>query len=292
MLVGFEKKFIFIANLKTASTSIESLFGDFAEFKISQSAFGKHKGISAVEIFLEEFAGSSDLSGFFRFAVMRDPVRWLNSLYRSHKSVKFENTALSTLGMSFSEFLDVWCDINHDMARPQVERFKNRHGLIDIDYVIDFANLADGVRDVARSVNVEINELSPVDLDEKILRKIEKRYISDFEAREAFMKNSGRNPYRHIDSFLASAGSNIISDVGSELDQEKSLIIDVENHSAKDRRLTEDDVIWAFRYILGREPESYEAITSHLGLSSREVLRRALLESVEFRSSLSGIPSF
>lgn len=47
--------------------------------------------------------------------------------------------------------------------------------------------------------------------------------------------------------------------------------------------VTREDVIWGFRMILGREPESEEAIAAHLGLPDRPALRHALLDSAEFR---------
>lgn len=47
--------------------------------------------------------------------------------------------------------------------------------------------------------------------------------------------------------------------------------------------ITQEDVIWGFRMILGRDPESEVAIRAHLGLPDQAALRDALLNSVEFR---------
>lgn len=47
--------------------------------------------------------------------------------------------------------------------------------------------------------------------------------------------------------------------------------------------VTRDEVIWGFRYILGREPESEETITAHRGIRNLEALRAVLLSSAEFR---------
>ena len=49
--------------------------------------------------------------------------------------------------------------------------------------------------------------------------------------------------------------------------------------------VTREDVIWGFRMILGREPESEQAIAGHLGLPDRPALRHALLNSAESRRS-------
>ncbi|GGE95110.1 FkbM family methyltransferase [Stappia taiwanensis] len=48
--------------------------------------------------------------------------------------------------------------------------------------------------------------------------------------------------------------------------------------------ITKEDVIWAYRMILGREPESEEVIRLHMGLADREALRAAMLASQEFQS--------
>lgn len=48
--------------------------------------------------------------------------------------------------------------------------------------------------------------------------------------------------------------------------------------------IKEEDVITAYRMILGREPESQQAILSHLEFNSILELRYALLHSKEFKS--------
>lgn len=47
--------------------------------------------------------------------------------------------------------------------------------------------------------------------------------------------------------------------------------------------VTREDVIWAFRMILGRDPESEHAIQAHLVLPDRSALRDVLLDSTEFK---------
>ena len=51
--------------------------------------------------------------------------------------------------------------------------------------------------------------------------------------------------------------------------------------------LTTDEVIWAFRYCLGRDPESMEVIRSHAHFASWLDLRNALLGTREFAASAS-----
>ncbi|HEV8690721.1 MAG TPA: hypothetical protein VGQ91_10525, partial [Ideonella sp.] len=49
--------------------------------------------------------------------------------------------------------------------------------------------------------------------------------------------------------------------------------------------LTRDAVVWGFRLILGRDPESEEGIASHMALADEAALVESLLRSQEFRTS-------
>jgi SAM-dependent methyltransferase len=49
-----------------------------------------------------------------------------------------------------------------------------------------------------------------------------------------------------------------------------------------DRPVTREEVVWGYRLILGREPESEAAIEAHLRIVGVEALRRSLLGSTEF----------
>ena len=51
-----------------------------------------------------------------------------------------------------------------------------------------------------------------------------------------------------------------------------------------------DDVRWAYRMFLGRDPESPEAEVSHLAAIDRDDLRRKFMASGEFRSYFNGPP--
>lgn len=47
--------------------------------------------------------------------------------------------------------------------------------------------------------------------------------------------------------------------------------------------LTRDEVIWGYRYVLGREPESEDVILLYSGFSDRRAFREELLTSLEFQ---------
>jgi hypothetical protein len=54
-------------------------------------------------------------------------------------------------------------------------------------------------------------------------------------------------------------------------------------------RPTRDDVIWAYRLILGRDPESQSAINGHLCHETIAALRRTILNSEEFHGIYRGL---
>lgn len=56
---------------------------------------------------------------------------------------------------------------------------------------------------------------------------------------------------------------------------------------AQNEPISKDAVIAAFILLLGREPESEEAVDAHLGLASLDKLREAIMSSEEFKSKVS-----
>ena len=56
------------------------------------------------------------------------------------------------------------------------------------------------------------------------------------------------------------------------------------NHPVDNRPLTREEVVWAYRIMLGREPESETAIHNALSHKTREHLLQTIMKSVEFRA--------
>jgi len=50
--------------------------------------------------------------------------------------------------------------------------------------------------------------------------------------------------------------------------------------------LSREAVVWAYRYVLGREPEDDQVVDRHLHHADWEALRKAFMESMEFKSQL------
>ena len=161
MLLSLSHKFVFVANLKSASTAIEAALGPKAEIKVSATKFGKHDGLSAISNKFAWIKRYVPYEEFFVFGVIRDPVDYLLSLYNSHQKPAFDGKQQSTKDMSFDEFLGPWCERSWQ-ARPQRKRFEDEHGRLRVSYLIDLAALAEEFPRVCARL-----ELGPVDLGHK-----------------------------------------------------------------------------------------------------------------------------
>jgi len=199
MLLSLSHKFIFVANLKSASTAIESAIGDKAEIKLSATKFGKHDGLSAISNKFAWIKRYVPYEEFFVFGVMRDPVDYLLSLYNSHQKPAFDGKQQSTKGISFDEFLGPWCERSWQ-ARPQHKRFEDEHGRLRVSYLIDLATLAEEFPKVCARL-----DLGPIDLGHKnespeVLRRedllavqierVKEVYSADYE----YLRNRPRFP--------------------------------------------------------------------------------------------------
>jgi hypothetical protein len=154
MLLSLSKKFLFIANLKTASTSIEKVLGPYAELRLMQSNFGKHQSFADFAERFKWMLGLVDVNDLFIFGVMRDPVDYVLSIYNSHRSDTFKNNQrLYTGNMDFGQFITTWVPKNADQIRPQVTRFTSTDGRIAANLLISFDKLHEGLAMVAKKLN-------------------------------------------------------------------------------------------------------------------------------------------
>jgi hypothetical protein len=154
MLIGLNRRFIFIANLKTASSAIEQVLKPICEIAIADAPFGKHLPFFEIETRFPWIFDYIPRKEFFIFGVMRDPVDFVLSLYNSHASNGFRilHPWLYTGAMKFDEFVTTWCRENQDQMAPQYLRFLDRDGHIAPDLIISYNNLGGGLNYVARRI--------------------------------------------------------------------------------------------------------------------------------------------
>jgi len=193
MLLSLTKQFLFIANLKTASTSIERILSPHAEIRLLQANFGKHQ--TFVE-FAERFRwilSCTSVSDLFIFGVIREPVDFVLSLYNSHRRDQFkDNPKLYTGGLDFDGFISEWVPKNNDQLKNQYLRFLGSEGRLVTNLLISYGKLDSGLEIVAEKLGVpDLTKLprtntSPQGLKREDLTReqvdwIEKRFRKDIE---------------------------------------------------------------------------------------------------------------
>jgi hypothetical protein len=141
MLISFSHRFIFVSNLKTASTAIESALSPYSQIVIMNSELGKHDDLSNIISRYEVIFSRVPRRQFHVIGVMRDPVDYFLSLYRSHKKPAFFGTTLDSSIFTSEEFYSDWIPRFPDQWRPQWTRFLDTDGEFDLDFLIDFADL-------------------------------------------------------------------------------------------------------------------------------------------------------
>jgi len=156
MLLSLTKKFLFIANLKTASTSIERVLGPYSEVRLTQSRFGKHQSFAEFAERFRWLLNVANVNELFIFGVMRDPVDYVLSLYNSHRVEQFRGSPkLYTGNMDFAQFISDWVPKNIDQLRPQHSRFTSSEGRLVTNLIVSFENLPAGMKILAEHLQVK-----------------------------------------------------------------------------------------------------------------------------------------
>jgi len=190
MLLSLSRKFIFVANVKAASTSIEAALADFAEIRVRKTEFGKHNGLTAISADYPWVRRYVPYEAFFVFGVMRDPVDHLLSLYNAHSGEDLKGSAMPTRGMPFDKFMDAWRKDNWQ-AEPQHWHFQDKHGRFKMSHVIDYDRVTSDFNDICvrlgfgdlrlKHLNTSPETLKRSDLTAAQIARIEREYARDYE---------------------------------------------------------------------------------------------------------------
>lgn len=109
MILSLAPQFVFIANFKAASTTIEDILGPEADVWFGGGTRLKHMSLAEVETgFAFVFdRPATPLDDFFTFSVIRDPVDWLVSWFNFRSRPEIADQPEIFLGtIDFSEFVD------------------------------------------------------------------------------------------------------------------------------------------------------------------------------------------
>lgn len=157
MLISFQKKFIFVANTKTASSSIEAALAPYSDIFLSQDPWEKHQSIydfSQHNLRLLQSDGHR-FEDFFIFGVMRDPIEWIHSWFRYRKGNKVE----SPLSYNLS-FQDFWNKKDWNIQRQngrkflQSDLFLAPDGRVMTDMILPYHNLAHEFKQLCASFGI------------------------------------------------------------------------------------------------------------------------------------------
>ena len=151
MLIGFEKRFVFVASTKTASTSLEQVLRPHTDIVRAGTAQRKHIALRDIFPTYDFLFSQPDFApdSFFKFGVMRDPLDWIRSWYRYRLGNEVESPLPD--GMSFAEF---WArkdwNILHGDGRKNLQRdmFVDYDGQVLADVIIPYDRLDDMFRDI------------------------------------------------------------------------------------------------------------------------------------------------
>ena len=190
MIISSSKKFIFVANLKTASTSIENVLGQYADVWLRDSQYGKHLSTLDIINLLDSFPFDFKNIKFFKFGVMREPISFLKSLYNAHQVDYLDNTSLSTKNMSKDQFLYKWCKENCDQVNMQKNMFINQDENIIVNYILKYENLHNDLNknfkklgiavDIIPNFNVSPRTHEELHFDKSDIRSLQDIYADDY----------------------------------------------------------------------------------------------------------------
>lgn len=158
MQVGFVKKFIFVANTKTASTSIEAALMPHSDIVRAGTPQRKHasldEGIRTYPVIFNNPHHRPER--YFKFGVMRDPIDWIGSWYRYRSG----NQVDSPLPRDMS-FADFWAMKDWNIRRGngsknlQRDMFTTPDGTLLADVIIPYAKVGEMFPEICRLLKIE-----------------------------------------------------------------------------------------------------------------------------------------
>ena len=109
MLVFWKQRLAILATPKTGSTAIEAALESVADVAIRRPPALKHMDVARFQRHFAPYLAEASGAGFTVVALMREPRAWLGSWYRNRQRDEMHETAESTQGLSFDDFVAAWC---------------------------------------------------------------------------------------------------------------------------------------------------------------------------------------
>ena len=181
MIISDRFGFLFVANLRTASTSIHHALGEVGSLVWNATSGAKHATLADVH----ELLGARRIQHLYKWAVIRDPVAYLWSMYEFHKADAFDGKPHSTKGKTFEEFYRG--EAHGWMRVPQSSRFLGPGGDYGLDFLITMDRLAEGFGYVKSRLGlpnvlllVTNATVQPPDVPDALQGRIRDEYADDY----------------------------------------------------------------------------------------------------------------
>lgn len=154
-MISSSHKFVFAANTKSASTSIEHVLTPLSDQVIASSPARKHLPLAALKHEQPALFGE-ERDSYFMFGVMRDPIDWINSWFRYRSG----NDVEAPLPSDWT-FEDFWrrgdWNINHPDGSGkylQSDIFCDKDGTVLADVILRYETLEEDFHEICEIIGI------------------------------------------------------------------------------------------------------------------------------------------
>jgi hypothetical protein len=151
MQISISKRFIFLANSKTGSTSIEAALEPYADFVWEGTPKVKHASwievMAAFKVMFEMAAYAPEK--FMRFGVIREPAEWILSWYNYRRFTRHGGVPKDT---SFESF---WRSDDWVKRKTQRAHFLDDDGICRFNLIIPLGQLRDALPRLCKAMGIE-----------------------------------------------------------------------------------------------------------------------------------------
>jgi len=206
--------YLFIANKKVASTTIQNLLYPYADVVYYRPRRGKHLSLAQARQQMDAW-GVKEPEACFSYGVVRDPVDWLESWYKFRQRQGLKRKGHPSRARSippdcglldFAEEAVADCSVLFARVGNQADYFKNESGVIDIDYLARYDNIVSdlqplmalpGLAPLALLSHQRYNE-SPTradvsNIDRELRNRVNQKFAEDTELFSALARGKYRS---------------------------------------------------------------------------------------------------
>lgn len=193
MLISVRKRFVFIANSKVGSTSIQTILTPYAEINRAGTPQRKHAPWSEVQREYSFLFGNPEYASetFFKFGVIRESLDWVRSWFNYRRG----NTRVEHPLPPDTDFADWWCNGNDWVRNLRQSRiFADGNVKCAMDLLVPFDELTEAWPNILRVLNLPhrdlpLNNKSPgkfkqSEITPEIAHEIRQHYRDDVELYE------------------------------------------------------------------------------------------------------------